>query len=326
MSILIGWELNTDQWIRKLIKPRGIDALVVFRHCWALLIFHTASSSILGHVLCQFLLPVNLNLSPHCLMWQNYTSESEPNSKIHPFETFRLSMDEREYSDFESTIIRPSIRAARYRDALFANSHLTELPVTFAPGRQSIVDIQRFLIDTDYNQLPINIHPHSFGETAPMPQVIPLDRVFYIKGYFSKKQPGCFVWEEGHFEDGEQVIFGTSGRLGRVLGVCEVGKNYIMFKVEDMSGVPEGDVRIWGIVVLALPIGFQLSWTQHFIMRYLRIFLRSLVKFADKEHIEEGMESDSTKVGEDSELEFSELTQSTEMREAEYSAESEESE
>jgi hypothetical protein len=259
-------------------------------------------------------------------MWQNYTSESEPNSKIHPFETFRLSMDDREYSDFESTIIRPSIRAARYRDALFANSHLTELPVTFAPGRQSIVDIQRFLIDTDYNQSPINIHPHSFGETAPMPQVIPLDRVFYIKGYFSKKQPGCFVWEEGHFEDGEQVIFGTSGRLGRVLGVCEVGKNYIMFKVEDMSGVPEGDVRIRGIVVSALPIGFQLSWTQRFIMRYLRIFLRSLVKFADKEHIEEGMGSDTTKVGEDSELEFSELTQSTEMREAEYSAESEESE
>ena len=93
-----------------------------------------------------------------------------------------------------------------------------------------------------------------------------------------------------------------------------------------MSGVPEGDVRIRGIVVSALPIGFQLSWTQRFIMHYLHIFLRSLVKFADKEHIEEGMESDTTKVGEDSELEFSELTQSTEMREAEYSAESEESE
>ena len=121
-----------------------------------------------------------------------------------------------------------------------------------------------------------------------MPQIISLDRVFYIKGYFSEKQLGCFVWEEGHFEDGEQVIFGTSGRLGRVLGVCKVGKNYVMFKVEDMSGVPEGDVRMQGIVVLALPIGFQLSWTQHFIMHYLCIFLRSLVKFVDKEHIKEG--------------------------------------
>ena len=50
------------------------------------------------------------------------------------------------------------------------------------------------------------------------------------------------------------------------------------------------------------------------------------MKFADKEHMEEGMESDATKVGEDSELEFSELTQSAEMREAEYSAESEGSE
>src|ERR1700729_2909195 len=123
---------------------------------------------------------VNLDLSPHCLMWQNCTSESEPNSKIHLFETFCLSMDDREYSDFESTIIRPSIRAARHRDALFANSHLTELPVTFAPGHQSIVNIQRFLIDTHYNRSLININPHSFGETAPMPQVIPLDHVFYI--------------------------------------------------------------------------------------------------------------------------------------------------
>ena len=50
------------------------------------------------------------------------------------------------------------------------------------------------------------------------------------------------------------------------------------------------------------------------------------MKFVDKEHIEERMESDTTKVGEDSELEFSELTQSTEMREAEHSAEREESE
>src|ERR1700685_2569153 len=99
-----------------------------------------------------------------------------------------------------------------------------------------------------------------------------------------------------------------------------------MFKVKDMSGVPEGDVRMWGIVVSALPISFRLSWTQRFIMRYLHIFLRSLVKFADKEHIEEGMGSDTTKGGGDSELEFSELTQSTEMREAESSAESEESE
>src|SRR6202035_5699088 len=81
----------------------------------------------------------------------------------------------------------------------FSQTHLTKLPITFAPGHQSIVDIQCFLIDTDYNWLPINIHPRSFGETAPMPQVIPLDHVFYIKGYFSKKQPGCFVWEEGHF-------------------------------------------------------------------------------------------------------------------------------
>ena len=50
------------------------------------------------------------------------------------------------------------------------------------------------------------------------------------------------------------------------------------------------------------------------------------MKFVNKEHMEEGMESENPKVGENSELEFSELTQSTEMRKAQYCAESEESE
>src|SRR6202167_6286510 len=71
---------------------------------------------------------VNLDLSPHCLLWQNYTSESEPNSKIHPFETFRLSMNDHEYSDFESAIIRPSIRAAHYRDTLSQTLILPSFP------------------------------------------------------------------------------------------------------------------------------------------------------------------------------------------------------
>ena len=101
-------------------------------------------------------------------MWQNYTSESKPNSKIHPFETFRLSIDDSEYSHFESTIIHSSIQAARYHIALFTNSFFTELPITFAPGHQSIVNTQCFLVNTDYNCPPINIHPSSFGETAPM--------------------------------------------------------------------------------------------------------------------------------------------------------------
>lgn len=84
--------------------------------------------------------------------------------------------------------------------------------------------------------------------------------------------------------------------LGHVLGVCKVGKNYVMFKVEDMSGVPKGDAWMHRIVVSALPLSFHLSQTQYFIMRYLRVFLRTLVKFADKEHMEEGMDSDATKV------------------------------
>jgi hypothetical protein len=79
-------------------------------------------------------------------------------------------------------------------------------------------------------------------------------------------------------------------------------------------------------VVSALPIGFRLSWTQCFAMHYLQVFLRSLRKFVDKEHMEEGMESNDTEVEDGSELQFLELTQSVEMREAEYSVENEGSE
>jgi hypothetical protein len=56
------------------------------------------------------------------------------------------------------------------------------------------------------------------------------------------------------------------------------------------------------------------------------VFLKSLGKFVDKEHMKEGMESDNTEVENGSELQFSELTQSVEMREAEYSVENEGSE
>ena len=108
--------------------------------------------------------------------------------------------------------------------------------------------------------------------------------------------------------------------------MCEVGKNYVMFKVEDMSGVPTGDVKMQEVVVSALSISFQLSWTQCFAMCYLQVFLRSLRKFADNEHMEQGMESDDTEVEYGSELQFSESTQSAEMREAEYSVENEGSE
>jgi hypothetical protein len=31
--------------------------------------------------------------------------------------------------------------------------------------------------------------------------------------------------------------------------VCEVGKNYVMFKVEDMSGALTGDVKIQRVVI-----------------------------------------------------------------------------
>ena len=135
-------------------------------------------------------------------------------------------MDEYEYALFESKIIRPSIRAARSHTQLFNNSVLPNLPLVFKPGRQSITDLQNFLVDTDYNRPLHNLRFPLVDPVAKMSSHIPLDRMLHVKGYFSTKQPNCFVWEEGYVEKGSQVIFGTSGRLGRILGVCGVGRNF----------------------------------------------------------------------------------------------------
>ena len=149
----------------------------------------------------------------HCFMWANYTSKSDQKSKTHLFKTFCPSMDECEYSNFESSVIHPSIQATYSHGELFSNSLLSNLPIVPTPEHQSISDTLCFLVHTDYNCLSI-IHPPSFEQTTPMPQIIPLDCLFYIEGYFSKKQLDCFIWEAGHFEEVSQVIFGSSGRLG----------------------------------------------------------------------------------------------------------------
>src|ERR1700691_3897027 len=120
-------------------------------------------------------------------------------------------MDEYEYALFESKIIRPSIRAARSHTQLFNNSALSDLPIVFKPGRQSITDLQRFLVDTDYNRPLHNFRFPLVNPVTKMSSHIPLDCMLAMKGYFSAKQQNCFVWKESYFEKGSQVIFGTSG-------------------------------------------------------------------------------------------------------------------
>src|ERR1700680_3781817 len=57
--------------------------------------------------------------------------------------------------DTESTqehLIHPFIQSTQSYTQLFNNSALPNLPIVFAPGHQSIANIQCFLVNTDYNQ------------------------------------------------------------------------------------------------------------------------------------------------------------------------------
>ena len=80
-------------------------------------------------------------------------------------------------------------------------------------------------------------------------------RCLIVKGYFSKKQPDCFVWKEGLFKEGSRVIFGNSRRLGQVLRVCGVGKNYFMMRIKNMGRTLGNEVAVRRMVVSFPPFG-----------------------------------------------------------------------
>ena len=132
-------------------------------------------------------------------MSSSQDTESTQEHLIHPFEMFRALMDKYEYMLFESEIIHPSIQSTQSYTQLFNNSALPNLPIVFAPGHQSIANIQCFLVNTDYNQPLHNLRFPLVDPVTKMSSHIPLDRMLAVKGYFSTKQPNCFVWEEGYF-------------------------------------------------------------------------------------------------------------------------------
>src|SRR6202050_1343874 len=175
-------------------------------------------------------------------------TESAQERPIHPFETFRASMDEYEYALFESKIIRPSIRAARSHTQLFNNSVLPNLPLVFKPGRQSITDLQNFLVDTDYSRPLHNLRFPLVDPVAKMSSHIPLDRMLHVKGYFSTKQPTSFVWGEG--------------------------RNFFMLRVKEVGGSLDGEVTVQRMVVSFPPSGdFHLPLFQPLAMRFFKPFL-----------------------------------------------------
>jgi hypothetical protein len=100
------------------------------------------------------------------------------------------------------------------------------------------------------------------------------------------------VWEEGYFEKGSQVIFSTSGRVGWILEVCGVGKDFFMLRVKELGGSLGGEVAIERVVVSSPPTGdFWLSLFQHFAMCFLKPLLGSMPNFVDLERVKTDMES-----------------------------------
>jgi hypothetical protein len=114
-------------------------------------VYHTAFLSIPGLNFTPKTIYLSINLLLTSPMSSFQDTESTQEHPIHPFKTFQALVDEYEYALFEYEIICPSIQSARSYTQLFNNSALPNLPIVFAPGRQSIANIQCFLVDTDYN-------------------------------------------------------------------------------------------------------------------------------------------------------------------------------
>src|SRR6202453_5347369 len=104
-------------------------------------------------------------------------------------------------------------------------------------------------------------------------------------GYISKKHPDCFVLEGGFFEKGSKVILGSSGRMARVLGVCGLGKNYVMMKVQELGGILEGETVIQRMVISSPPTSLWLVLLQVFVSRLFRPILGSMKDFVDEDRI-----------------------------------------
>jgi hypothetical protein len=89
------------------------------------------------------------------------------------------------------------------------------------------------------------------------------------------------VWEGGIFEEGSMVFFGRGRRVGKVLGVCRVGKNYFMMGIKDLGRVSEGKVLIRRMVVLFPPTYFSISMFYRIQACFLKPFLKSMMDFVD---------------------------------------------
>jgi hypothetical protein len=83
------------------------------------------------------------------------------------------------------------------------------------------------------------------------------------------------------------VVLGGSGRLGTVMGICGIGRNYIMRGIKECGQILEGEVPIQRMVVSARPTSMGLLYIHHFLLRFLSVFLGSMSDYLDEEGAEE---------------------------------------
>jgi hypothetical protein len=178
---------------------------------------------------------------------------------------------------FEVTVIRPFIHAAHLQAILHTE---TRLPIEFAPSNPIIADTLQFLNENDYHNSIQHSHLPNANLRTPCP-VLPLD------GFISRKRPECFIWEKGYFEKSSEVILGNSGRLARVMGICGMGRNYIMMRMIELGCSLRGELWISRMVVSSPPTSAWIALLRLFITRFFKPILRSMSDFIDKEGAEQ---------------------------------------
>ena len=91
--------------------------------------------------------------------------------------------------------------------------------------------------------------------------------------------------EGGFFKKGSEVILGSSGRMARVLGVCGLGRNYVMMRVQELGGILEGETVIQRMVVSSPPTLLWLVLLQIFVSRLFKPILGLMLDFMDEDRI-----------------------------------------
>ena len=82
---------------------------------------------------------------------------------------------------------------------------------------------------------------------------IPLTCITSVIGYVSNKHPNCYIWQSRYFEEGSHVVLGTMYRKVKIVGSYEVGRNYIMMRLDEVGRVSEVQIAIQRMVFLTHP-------------------------------------------------------------------------